>query len=98
MIVSETCCLGFEWPVQRGFWTVSSVVASLFGYGFARLLLRPVALGRFPMPVAHGDTAVRRDLLERIVDARRRSDALFDIVKAGALYERPIPERHRIIF
>ena len=50
------------------------------------------------MPVAHGDTAVRRDLLERIVDARRRSDALFDIVKAGALYERPIPERHRIIF
>lgn len=37
-------------------------------------------------------------LLERIDDARRRSDALFDIVKSDAMYERPIPERHRIIF
>ena len=37
-------------------------------------------------------------LLERIVDARRRSDALFDIVRTDALYDRPIPERHRIIF
>ena len=41
---------------------------------------------------------VRRELLERIADARRRSDALFDIVRTGAIYERPIPERHRIIF
>ncbi len=37
-------------------------------------------------------------LLERISDARRRSDALFDIVQPDALYDRPIPERHRIIF
>lgn len=37
-------------------------------------------------------------LLERIADARRRSDALFDIVRTEALYDRPIPERHRIIF
>jgi ergothioneine biosynthesis protein EgtB len=37
-------------------------------------------------------------LLERIVDARRSSDALFDIVKQESIYERPIPERHRIIF
>jgi gamma-glutamyl hercynylcysteine S-oxide synthase len=37
-------------------------------------------------------------LLERIHDARRRSDALFDIVKTNAMYDRPIPERHRIIF
>src|SRR5579862_700793 len=38
------------------------------------------------------------DLLERVSDTRRRSDALFGIVRDGSLYERPIPERHRIIF
>ena len=41
---------------------------------------------------------VARELMERVRDARRRSDALFDVVRAGSLYERPIPERHRIIF
>jgi gamma-glutamyl hercynylcysteine S-oxide synthase len=39
-----------------------------------------------------------RTLIERWSDARRRSDALFNIVRNGSLYERPIPERHRIIF
>ncbi len=42
--------------------------------------------------------AVRSNLLERIADARRRSDELFGIVQPASLYERPIPERHRIIF
>src|SRR5438477_5369406 len=37
-------------------------------------------------------------LLQNIVDARRRSDTLFEIVKTGSMYERPIPERHCIIF
>jgi iron(II)-dependent oxidoreductase len=37
-------------------------------------------------------------LLERVTNARRRSDALFSSVRADSLYERPIPERHRIIF
>ena len=27
-----------------------------------------------------------------------QSDALFNLVRPGSLYERPIPERHRIIF
>src|SRR5579862_8140534 len=44
------------------------------------------------------EIAVRRQLLERIADARRRSDELFQIVQPGSIYERPIPERHRIIF
>jgi iron(II)-dependent oxidoreductase len=39
-----------------------------------------------------------RQLIERLSDARRRSDALFNVVRPGSLYERPIPERHRIIF
>ncbi len=50
------------------------------------------------MPLAQAEVAVRGDLIERIDDARRQSDALFDIVKPSFLYERPIPERHRIIF
>src|ERR1051325_11675803 len=50
------------------------------------------------MPSAQKDIFVGHPLLERIVDARRKSDALFDIVKPEAIFERPIPERHRIIF
>ena len=50
------------------------------------------------MPSAQKDIAVGHPLLERILDARRKSDALFDIVKPAAIFERPIPERHRIIF
>jgi len=37
-------------------------------------------------------------LLARWEDARTRSDRLFGIVKTASLYERPIPERHRIVF
>jgi iron(II)-dependent oxidoreductase len=50
------------------------------------------------MLTAHPDVAVRRQLLERVSDARLRSDALFNIVRADSMYERPIPERHRIVF
>lgn len=49
------------------------------------------------MPIAQTDAAVAH-LLARVTDARQKSDALFDIVKASAIYDRPIPERHRIIF
>jgi ergothioneine biosynthesis protein EgtB len=38
------------------------------------------------------------ELLDRLSDARRQSDALFALVRENSLYERPIPERHRIIF
>ena len=37
-------------------------------------------------------------MLQRLAEARARSDDLFDIVRPDALYDRPIPERHRIIF
>jgi ergothioneine biosynthesis protein EgtB len=55
------------------------------------------------MPAAQGEVVaqanvIRRRLLERVSDARGRSDALFDIVRSDSMYERPIPERHRIIF
>ena len=41
---------------------------------------------------------LRHELLARIHDARDRSDELFALVRPSALYDRPIPERHRIIF
>jgi gamma-glutamyl hercynylcysteine S-oxide synthase len=38
------------------------------------------------------------DLIQRLTDARRRTDELFAIVKSNSLFERPISERHRIVF
>ncbi len=35
---------------------------------------------------------------EALADARRRTDELFSLLVPGALYDRPIPERHRNIF
>ena len=34
----------------------------------------------------------------RVADARQVTDAVFALVRAEALYDRPIPERHRLIF
>ena len=50
------------------------------------------------MLAASEDVEIRLTLLNRIAEARRQTDKLFDLVRADALYERPIPERHRIIF
>ena len=50
------------------------------------------------MLTAQRDFAVGRPLLQRVSEARRRSDALFEIVRKDAIFDRPIPERHRIIF
>jgi iron(II)-dependent oxidoreductase len=46
-------------------------------------------------------TAVRRfsdDIQARLTDARKRTDDLFGVVREESIYERPVPERHRIIF
>lgn len=50
------------------------------------------------MLAAQRDLAIAHPLLERVSDAHRRSDALFEIVREDAIFDRPIPERHRIIF
>ena len=41
---------------------------------------------------------LRHNLSARLADARRRSDELFAIVRSESMYDRPIAERHRIIF
>jgi ergothioneine biosynthesis protein EgtB len=38
------------------------------------------------------------ELLSRLMDARAETDAIFQIVRSEAMYDRPIPERHRIVF
>ncbi len=45
-------------------------------------------------------SAVRicHDLHTRLVEARSRTDEIFNVVRENALYTRPIPERHRLIF
>lgn len=37
-------------------------------------------------------------LLQRLESARERTDELFALIRPEALYERPIPERHRLVF
>ncbi len=37
-------------------------------------------------------------LLARLQDARARTDALFALLPPNSFYERPVPERHRLIF
>jgi ergothioneine biosynthesis protein EgtB len=41
---------------------------------------------------------VRRKLQAELAIARARTDGLFQLIKPDALYNRPIPERHRIAF
>jgi ergothioneine biosynthesis protein EgtB len=41
---------------------------------------------------------IRDQLLLRLAESRSVTDDLFRIVHADALYDRPIPERHRIVF
>ena len=38
------------------------------------------------------------DLALELQQSRRITDELFDLIRPGSLYERPIPERHRLIF
>jgi ergothioneine biosynthesis protein EgtB len=41
---------------------------------------------------------IRNDIHTRLLEARTRTDELFRIVRNEAIYDRPIAERHRIIF
>src|SRR4029078_11416178 len=43
-------------------------------------------------------TELQHQLLARLQQARDETDRLFDHVRPEFLYERPIPERHRIVF
>src|ERR1700693_3679009 len=49
-------------------------------------------------PVAVAASSRIDQLYGRLQAARARSEELFQIVPPAALYDRPVPERHRIIF
>ena len=48
--------------------------------------------------IATAQSAKKPNLLNQLREARRHTDHLFRIVRSDALYERPIAERHRLIF
>jgi gamma-glutamyl hercynylcysteine S-oxide synthase len=50
------------------------------------------------MLAAQDGIEVQHELLARLQQARAETDRLFDHVKPEFLYQRPIPERHRIVF
>jgi gamma-glutamyl hercynylcysteine S-oxide synthase len=50
------------------------------------------------MPDAIQATQQEHALLDQLVEARHQTDELFKIIAPNALYNRPISERHRIIF
>src|SRR5437868_5565811 len=50
------------------------------------------------MLATESNVEVRHEFLQRMTQARSETDKLFELVKSNSLYERPIPERHRIIF
>ncbi len=50
------------------------------------------------MLATHNPVSSPGALLKRFAGARAESDRLFGIVRRDALYERPIPDRHRIVF
>jgi ergothioneine biosynthesis protein EgtB len=50
------------------------------------------------MHLAHTKRTGEHDLLKRLAEAREQSDTLFGLVRPEFLYQRPIAERHRIIF
>ncbi|MCL5006391.1 MAG: SUMF1/EgtB/PvdO family nonheme iron enzyme [Acidobacteria bacterium] len=50
------------------------------------------------MTEMQNDISTRQSILSRLAGARVNTDKLFEMVKPEALYDRPIPERHRIVF
>ncbi len=48
--------------------------------------------------MAANSTKMLSALSASLMEARARTDALFALVRPGSLYERPIRERHRIVF
>ncbi|MGH9862915.1 MAG: SUMF1/EgtB/PvdO family nonheme iron enzyme, partial [Candidatus Acidiferrales bacterium] len=50
------------------------------------------------LPAIETEEALRVSLRARLAQGRRRTDELFALLRPPALYDRPIPEWHRIVF
>src|SRR6266581_6190231 len=74
----------------------SSLPSPNFGASFAR---KPHPTeGENAMGAVATAVRIRHDLHTRLFDARSRTDEIFRVVRDEAMCDRPIPERHRIIF
>src|ERR1700676_2519658 len=67
-----------------------------FGASFSRN--RHPTRGEYCMGSTTSAVRSRHDLHARLINARQRTDELFGIIREEAMYDRPIAERHRIIF
>src|SRR5271166_3766220 len=62
-------------------------------------VFRPLAkIGGFRMLATQSDAISREELTRQMSAARQQTDDLFRIVKPEFVYDRPIAERHRIVF
>ena len=50
------------------------------------------------MAASHAAPKLQPDLLSRMEEARTRTDELFKVLTPNSFYDRPIAERHRLIF
>jgi iron(II)-dependent oxidoreductase len=50
------------------------------------------------MATSRAAIAIQPSLLFRLDEARARTDSLFNLLAPNSFYDRPIPERHRLIF
>jgi ergothioneine biosynthesis protein EgtB len=50
------------------------------------------------MDCSGSESQLRRSIAHQLAQARCRTDELFALLRSDALWDRPIPERHRIIF
>jgi ergothioneine biosynthesis protein EgtB len=50
------------------------------------------------MAASRAAIALQPSLLSRLEEARARTDSLFNLLPPNSFYDRPVPERHRLIF
>ena len=50
------------------------------------------------MTASRAAIALQPSLLSRLEEARARTDSLFSLLPPNSFYDRPVPERHRLIF
>ena len=89
--------LRVTWGIRHGLAGSFCTPRGLVKYCFP-ITLRSVISTKREARLLTTQSAVAQDLLSRLSNSRLSSDSLFRIVRESSLYERPIPERHRIIF
>ena len=72
--------------------TISELIPTVLGD------LKPLTTGKTDVTATHAVGHEYQVLVARLLAARQETDAIFDGVRPEAMFDRPIPERHRVIF